>query len=175
MAVRRIRTFPDPVLREVAKPVEKIDEEVRQTLSDMAETMYASNGVGLAAPQIGDSRRLVVIDVGRAEPSTGLLKLINPVITDRFGTTKGEEGCLSLPDLLVEVERNEKVVVEALLPDGEPIRIEAEGLLSIALQHEIDHLNGVLLVDRLSSLRRSLYLRKRQKEDALQANERRIA
>ncbi len=175
MSVRRIRTFPDPVLRETAKPVEKIDDEVRQTLADMAETMYASNGIGLAAPQVGDPRRLIVVDVGRGGESGGLLKLINPVITERAGTVKGEEGCLSLPDLLVEVERNEKVVVEATLPDGRATRIDAEGLLSIALQHEIDHLNGVLLVDRLSSLRRSLYLRKRQKEEALQADERRTA
>lgn len=174
MAVRKIRTFPDPVLREVARPVEKVDEEVLQTLSDMAETMYASNGVGLAAPQIGDARRLIVVDVGRGGEPGGLLKLINPVIADRSGTVKSEEGCLSLPDLLVEVERSENVAVEALLPDGKTTRIEAEGLLSIALQHEIDHLNGVLLVDRLSSLRRTLYLRKRQKEDALHAGERRI-
>lgn len=175
MSVRKIRTFPDPVLREKAKPVDKIDEEVRQTLVDMAETMYASNGVGLAAPQIGDPRRMIVVDVGRGGDPGGLLKLINPVIIDGTGTVKSEEGCLSLPDLLVEIERTEKVVVEAILPDGKTTRIDAEGLLSIALQHEIDHLNGVLLVDRLSSLRRSLYLRKRQKEEAVQAGNRRTA
>jgi peptide deformylase len=132
----------------------------------MAEAMYASNGVGLAASQVGESLRLIVLDVNREENGSELLKLVNPTITERSGRIESEEGCLSLPDLVVEVDRDEKVVVEALLPDGTPTRIEAEGLLSIALQHEIDHLDGILLVDRLSSLRRNLYLKKRLKEES---------
>jgi peptide deformylase len=166
MALRRIRTYPDPVLKEKCKPVRKIDDGVRQTLQDMAEAMYASNGVGLAASQVGESLRLIVLDVNREENGSDLLKLVNPTITERSGRIESEEGCLSLPDLVVEMDRDEKVVVEALLPDGTPTRIEAEGLLSIALQHEIDHLDGILLVDRLSSLRRNLYLKKRLKEES---------
>ena len=166
MALLRIRTYPDPVLKEPCQSVRKIDDKILRILQDMAETMYASNGVGLAASQIGESLRLIVLDVNREEKGGELLKLVNPTITERSGRVKSEEGCLSLPDLVVEIDRDEKIVVEALLPEGNPTRIEAEGLLSIALQHEIDHLDGVLLADRLSSLRRNLYLKKRIKEES---------
>jgi peptide deformylase len=164
MAVLTIRTYPDPVLKERAAPVHTITDDVRELLDDMAETMYLNNGIGLAAPQVGRRLRLVVVDVHRGEKGGTLLKLVNPRIVEKQGSTTSEEGCLSLPDLLVEVERLEKVTVEALLPDGRQTSIEADGLLAICLQHEIDHLDGVLLVDRLSSLRRTLYYRKRVKE-----------
>jgi peptide deformylase len=127
--------------------------------------MYANNGVGLAAPQVGETLRLIVLDVHQGENGGQLLKLINPRITEKEGKRKSEEGCLSLPGLIVEVDRAEKVVVEALGPDGNEKRIEAEGLLSVALQHEIDHLDGVLLVDRLSVLRRNLYQKRRLREE----------
>jgi peptide deformylase len=164
MAILNIRTYPDPVLQKACNPVDVVDETIQGLLQDMAETMYAENGVGLAAPQVGINVRAVVVDVRRGEQEDGLLKLINPKIIEKEGKIKSEEGCLSLPDMVVEVERAEKVTVEALQPDGKSISIEAEGILAIALQHELDHLDGVLLVDRLSSLRRSLYHRKRTRE-----------
>lgn len=171
MSVLRIHTYPDSVLKEKSKPVETVTEDVRRLLDDMAETMYLNNGIGLAAPQVGENLRLVVVDVQRGEEADTLLKLINPRIVDGQGKTKSEEGCLSCPDLLVEVDRFESVKVEALLPDGTATTLDAEGLLAICLQHEIDHLDGVLLVDRLSSLRRSLYQKKRLKEDTKPADE----
>ena len=166
-----IRTYPDPVLRGECAPVKTITDEIRRLLDDMAETMYLDNGIGLAAPQVGERSRLIVVDVHRGEEANTLLKLVNPRVVDKQGETKSEEGCLSCPDLLVEVNRFETVTVEALLPDGRETTIEAEGLLAICLQHEIDHLDGVLLVDRLSSLRRTLYHKKRVKEDAKPADE----
>ncbi len=166
MALLDIHTYPDPVLKMVSKPVETIDERIRTLLQDMAETMYANSGVGLAASQVGVNLRMIVVDANRDEEGSQLLKLINPRITNKTGKFKSEEGCLSLPELIVEADRFETVEVEALQPDGTPTRIQAEGLLSIALQHEIDHLDGILLTDRLSSLRRSLYNKKRVREDS---------
>ena len=166
MSTLRIRTYPDPALKRACRPVETITDGVRRLLDELAETMYLNNGIGLAAPQVGESFRLIVVDVRRGEEENSLLKLVNPRIVEGQGRTKSEEGCLSCPDLLVEVDRFEKVRVEALLPDGKSTTIEADGLLGVCLQHEIDHLDGVLLVDRLSSLRRSLYQRKRIKEDS---------
>jgi peptide deformylase len=166
MTILKIRTFPDPVLKEKSRPVEGVEDNVLRILQDMAETMYANSGVGLAAPQVGENLRLIVVDVGRGEEGGELLKLINPRITGKEGKKKSEEGCLSLPGLIVDLERFETVTVEAMTPDGEEKRIEAEGLLSVALQHEIDHLDGVLLADRLSSLRRRLYQRKRLREES---------
>jgi peptide deformylase len=171
MASLRVRTYPDPVLKGKCEPVEHITDPVRQLLDDMAETMYLNNGIGLAAPQVGERSRLIVVDVQRGEAGNTLLKLINPRLVEKEGETKSEEGCLSCPDLLVEVNRFETVTVEALLPDGRETRIEADGLLAVCLQHEIDHLDGVLLVDRLSSLRRNLYQKKRIKEDSRPADE----
>jgi len=164
MALLDIRTYPDPVLRERCRPVEAVGDPVREILGNMAETMYVNRGVGLAAPQVGVSLRLIVVDT---QQDTGgmLYKLVNPRIVEKSGKKKSEEGCLSLPGLITEIDRYETVTVEALDPAGEPVRIEADGLLSVALQHEIDHLDGVLLVDRLSSLRRSLYHKKRVREE----------
>jgi peptide deformylase len=166
MSILNIHTYPDAVLKGTSAAVESIDEDIQSLLEDMAETMYANNGIGLAAPQVGKKLRLIVADVERGENRNSLLKLINPSIVKREGSTRSEEGCLSLPDLIVEVDRAEKVTVGALLPNGQETLIEAEGLLGVCLQHEIDHLEGILLVDRLSSLRRSLYSKKRMKEES---------
>jgi peptide deformylase len=166
MALRTIRTFPDPVLKKRSKEVKEINKHVLDLLDDMAETMYGANGVGLAASQVGENLRLMVVDADRENRGKHTYKLINPKIILRQGTIESEEGCLSLPDLTIKVERAEKVVVEAVLPDGSPIRIDADDFLSIALQHEIDHLDGILLVDRLSSLKRNLYRKKRLREEA---------
>ena len=166
MALLQIRKYPDPCLKETCSPVETIDERILKLLENMAETMYANLGIGLAAPQVGESFRIIVLDVRSDDQQSGLLKLINPEIVDKQEKIKWEEGCLSLPELIVEVDRYNKVWVQALCPDGQQTTLEAEGLLSVCLQHEIDHLDGVLLVDRLSSLRRSFYQKKRLKEDS---------
>lgn len=142
MAIRIIRKNEDPVLREVAKPVVKINENVIKLLEDMAETMYDADGVGLAAPQVGILKRIVVIDVGE-----GLLELINPEIIEKQGRKNGSEGCLSFPGLSGEVCRSEYVKVKAQNRQGEEYTIEGNGLLARALLHEIDHLNGVVFLD----------------------------
>ncbi len=165
MSLRTIRKFPDPILKRKAKEVNEIDVTVARLLDDMAETMYAANGVGLAGPQVGECLRVIVVDADVENRGKSPLKLVNPRIVRSEGRRESEEGCLSLPDLVVKVERAEKVVVEALLPDGSETRIDAEGFLSVVLQHEIDHLDGILLIDHLSPLKRNLYRQKRLKEE----------
>ncbi|HZK25808.1 MAG TPA: peptide deformylase [Oscillospiraceae bacterium] len=145
MALRQIRKNGDPALRQKAREVRKITPAITKLLNEMAETMYDAQGVGLAAPQVGISKRLVVIDV---QDDRGLLKLINPKIIDRSGKETAIEGCLSFPGIAGEVERAAQVTVEALDETGTKITIEAEGLLARACQHEFDHLEGVLFVDR---------------------------
>ncbi|MCR3921251.1 MAG: peptide deformylase [Firmicutes bacterium] len=147
MAIRLIRKSGDPVLREKTNQVKKITPQVIKLLDDMAETMYDAEGVGLAAPQVGIAKRLVVIDI---RDETGLLKLINPKIIARSGEETAVEGCLSFPGIAGEVERAENVTMEALDPSGKKIKITASGLLARACQHELDHLDGVLFVDRVS-------------------------
>jgi len=146
-----IRIYPDPVLRMVAEPVTDFDEKLARLVQDMAETMYTSPGVGLAAPQVGVSRRLFVIDI--ASPSReNLLVFVNPEIIERDGEITWEEGCLSFPDVHTDVERARRVVVRALDTEGEEFELEAEDLLAVAIQHELDHLDGRLLIDNMSLL-----------------------
>ena len=142
MATRIIRTFEDDILRKKCKPVGEINERIITLLDDMAETMYAANGVGLAAPQVGTLRRVVVIDVGN-----GLIELINPVILESSGVQQGNEGCLSVPGTQGLVTRAAHVRVEALDRDGEKFIMEGDGLLARAFCHEIDHLDGILYTD----------------------------
>lgn len=157
--ILRIRTYPDPVLRRRAVPVERVDERIRRLLDDMLETMYAAPGIGLAAPQVGESLRVIVADV--SEEKNAPLRMVNPEITWRSETTAvAEEGCLSLPEIYGEVERPEAVEVRYLDETGAERTLRAEGLLARCLQHEIDHLDGVLFVDRLSPVRRSVLLRR---------------
>lgn len=154
MAVRPILEYPDKRLRIVAEPVEVVDDEVRQLVDDMAETMYAAPGVGLAAPQVGVSRRVFVVDIaGRDEPAR-LLAFINPRFVLKEDEVVWEEGCLSFPGVHEEVKRAGHVVVHALDRDGNPFEVEAEGLMAVALQHENDHLDGVLLIDQVSYFKR---------------------
>lgn len=168
MAIREIRKFPDPVLRKRTDPVEKIDGTLDRLIDDMIETMYDAPGVGLAANQIGISLQLAVIDVttredrekGRQRP---LIVIINPEILSMEGSVVEEEGCLSLPEYAETVKRAATVKVRAQDRTGKVFEIEAEGLLAKALQHEIDHLNGLLFVDRLSPLKKSLFKRKFKK------------
>ena len=163
MALLRIRKFPDDALKRPAKPVENITGDLNSLIDSMAQTMYAAPGVGLAAPQVGESKRIVVLDTDHDEPGKHLLKLINPRVVEAEGKVIWEEGCLSVIDYSAEVERAAKVLVRAWTPDEEEIEIEAEDLLAVALQHEIDHLDGKLFIDRISRIKRELYRRKLQK------------
>ncbi|WP_019554153.1 peptide deformylase [Propionispira raffinosivorans] len=149
MALLEIKKAGDTVLKEICQPVAKIDNKIRRLLDDMAETMYEANGVGLAAPQVGTAIRVVVIDVGN-----GLLELINPVIVEREGTAIDTEGCLSIPDIFGEVERSSKVTVEFTNRRNKKQQITGEGLLARCFQHELDHLDGVLFIDRALSIQR---------------------
>jgi peptide deformylase len=158
--VREVLIYPDPRLKQKAKPVAKVDAEIRALVKDMAETMYAEEGVGLAATQLGIPKRILVIDTAPRQEGEKLRVFINPELVSAEGRTKYTEGCLSIPGEAEEIERFAKVSVRALDEHGKPFELEAEGLLAIALQHEMDHLDGVLFVDRLSSLKRGL-IRKR--------------
>lgn len=147
MAKLDIIVAGNPVLRLKAKEVERIDKKTVRLLNDMAETMYAADGVGLAAPQVGVSRRIVVIDVGE-----GLIELINPVITKREGSVVGGEGCLSVPNFEGEVERAEYIEYEFFDRKGKRMKLASDGILAIAVQHELDHLDGILFIDKATVL-----------------------
>ncbi len=162
MTLRTIVSYPDPVLAATAERVEVFDEELRQLADDMAETMYAAPGVGLAANQVGVLKRIIVVDV--TDDQTGLLKLVNPEIAWTSETLADhEEGCLSLKGLYEHVKRPDEVIVKAQSVTGEPIEIKAEGLLAVCLQHEIDHLNGIVFIDHLSRLKKDRACTKRKK------------
>ena len=148
MALLDIKKAGAPVLKQVCAPVQKVEAKLKALLNDMAETMYKSNGIGLAAPQIGKPIRVVVIDIGE-----GLIELINPMITSREGTVVDSEGCLSVPNIFGDVERAEKVTVEYTNRFGKRKKIKAEGLLARCVQHELDHLDGILFIDIAKSLR----------------------
>jgi peptide deformylase len=165
MAKLTILEYPDARLRTRAQPVTKFDAALARLIEDMFETMYAAPGIGLAAPQVGVSQRIIVLDVRGAEgePGKGLLQLVNPEIVEREGEIVWEEGCLSVPDLTTPVKRSRRVLVRAWTPEEREVEIEAEELLAVALQHEIDHLEGTLLVDRLSRLKRDLYRARQRK------------
>jgi len=162
MAVREIKILGDPVLREPADEVGEVDEEVQTLLKDMLETMYRAGGIGLAAPQVGVSRRVIVVDLGEgSEEGVGPVALVNPrVVQSSKKTDRAPEGCLSIPGMEEIVERPADVTVEGLDPEGDPVVMEVSGLLSRAIQHEIDHLDGVLFIDRISPLKRRLLMKK---------------
>ena len=175
--ILEIIRYPDPFLKTHASRVEAVDESVRTLIDNMVETMYYARGIGLASVQVGDTRRVVVLDVPDEDEKDrtkgkNLIALVNPEIVLVEGETTYEEGCLSLPGITADVERAAKVKVQALDRDGNPFEIEAEGLLAIALQHEIDHLNGIIFIDRLSRLKRELVKRKYKK--SLETEERAI-
>ena len=169
--VREIIVWPDPVLKQASKPVDRVDDSVRRLLDDMTETMYAADGVGLAAPQIAELRRCIVIDTSPRQEGQRLVHLVNPEIVRLEGETTYTEGCLSIPGEAEEVERAAKVWVRALDYHGKPFELEADGLLAIALQHEHDHLQGTLFVDHLSSLKREVIRRRMKKLKAERASE----
>ncbi|MGD8374589.1 MAG: peptide deformylase [Acidobacteriota bacterium] len=163
MAVLEIVTYPNEVLSTSGERVERIDDEVRELVGDMIETMYAAPGVGLAAQQVGVARQIAVVDVSVGEDPDQLLVLINPEITAASGSQVDEEGCLSFPGISEMVERPLNVTLRAMNLDGETYEVEAEGFLARAFCHEMDHLNGVLFIDRMSSLKRQLVRRRIKK------------
>ncbi|HJQ84532.1 MAG TPA: peptide deformylase [Candidatus Binatia bacterium] len=167
MALRQILAYPHAALREPAEPVRNIGGDVAALVEDLAETMYAAPGVGLAATQVGVGQRVIVLDVHDPEEAPGkrLLKLVNPEITEREGEIVWEEGCLSVPELTAPVRRARRVLVRAWTPEEREVQVEAEELLAVALQHEIDHLDGRLFLDRLSRLKRDLYRARQRKLD----------
>jgi peptide deformylase len=164
MAVLEILKYPHPVLKKKCKCVEQVDEEVKRLIHDMKETMYHANGVGLAACQVGIPQQVIVMDVSPIDPDQGFFALVNPEIICEEGEVDYEEGCLSVPECTEKIKRKEKVRVKGISPEGEEMEIAGEGILSIALQHEIDHLNGVLILDRISRLKREIYRKKLKKE-----------
>ncbi len=166
MAIRKIRTVGDPVLTQVARKVEKIDQEIRDLAQDMIETMHEAPGVGLAAPQVNASCRLITVDLSIGKNKDDLIVLINPEIVDKAGSIVAEEGCLSVPGISEKVSRPARVKVKGLNLEGEEKAYEAEDLLARAFCHEIDHLQGKLFIDRLSPLKKQLVKRKLRKAPA---------
>lgn len=168
MAILDILHFPDARLRNLAKPVATVDDSVRQLIDDMFETMYAAPGIGLAAIQVNEARRVIVVDIteDRSQP----LALVNPQILTKQGAEEMDEGCLSVPGIYETVQRAEQIRVRALDRDGNPFELDCDGLLAVCIQHEIDHLDGKLFVDYLSSLKRQR-IRKKLEKDARQGGD----
>ena len=173
MTILRILEYPDPRLRTKATPVEVVDDEIRTLIDDMFETMYLAPGIGLAATQVDVHKRLLVADVSedQEEPRA----FINPVILEKDGVEVMEEGCLSVPGIYERVERAEYVKVRSLDRDGKEVELEAEGLLAVCIQHEIDHLDGKLFVDYLSELKRQRIRKRLEKNRKLQATDPAVA
>jgi peptide deformylase len=176
LAVRKITQYPDPILREKVKPVEQIDDKIQRLIDDMFDTLYAAPGLGLAAPQVGISLRLFVYDMATQEGAKKPPRLanpeehgtlINPEILLMEGTQSDEEGCLSVVNYRENVKRANRVRIKGLNREGQEVQVEGEGLLARLFQHEVDHLNGVLYIDRLSSLKKNIFLRKLKKHTKL--------
>lgn len=166
MALREIVQFPDPRLKRVSKKIDEVTDEIRELAREMIEVMYDEPGIGLAAPQVGVSIRMFVIDTEWSDEGAGQnpTVVLNPEISDREGRITWEEGCLSVPDYTATVERDATITLRGVDLDGNPIEERAEELRAVCIQHEVDHLDGVLFVDRISRLKRSLYVKKRKKQ-----------
>jgi len=164
MAVREVLKYPHPLLKKRSEKVERVDEETKKWIEDMTETMYQANGIGLAACQIGIPRRIIILDVSPIDPEQNFFVMINPEVISEEGEIDHEEGCLSVPDCFEKVKRKETICVRGLSPDGKPMEVAGKGILAFALQHEIDHLDGILILDRMSRLKREIYRNKLRKE-----------
>ena len=166
MALLEVLQFPDPRLKRVSRPIEEVTDELRELAENMCEVMYDEPGIGLAAPQVGEDVRLIVVDTewSDEDKERNPIVIVNPGIREPEGKIVWEEGCLSVPDFVADVTRAERVLVSGTDLDGKPIEIRAEGLQAVCFQHEIDHLNGVLFIDRISRLKRGLYVKRRKKQ-----------
>jgi peptide deformylase len=173
MPLRPVLQFPDKRLTRKAQPVEKITDEVRQLAQDMCEVMYEEPGIGLAATQVGEVVRLIVVDTEWKDEDgvKNPLILVNPELSEHEGEVLWKEGCLSVPDFEAEVKRAERVLLRALDLDGKEVEIRAEGLQAVCFQHEVDHLDGILFIDRISRLKRSRYVQRRKKQLKREAEE----
>jgi peptide deformylase len=166
MALREVLQFPDPRLKRVSEPIDEVTDELRELACDMCEVMYDEPGIGLAAPQVGENVRLIVVDTewsgegGERNP----IVVVNPVVDDAEGKVSWEEGCLSVPDFVADVARFERVTLRGTDLDCNELRIEADGLKAVCFQHEVDHLDGILFIDRISRLKRSMYVKRRKKQ-----------
>lgn len=158
-----ILIYPNPILERVSEEIDEITPELRQLGQDMLEAMNAQSGLGLAAPQVGINKRFIVVDVDKVDPGHGCHMLVNPKIVHTDGVMCSDEGCLSFPELTITQSRAKRVTVEGLDLDGQPVSVEAEGLLAVCFQHEIDHLDGKLIMDKASYLKRTMYERKLRK------------
>ncbi len=163
MAIRSILHYPDPRLRQKAAPVTQVTPEIRKLVEDMAETMYAAPGVGLAATQIGEPHRVFLVDIAGEDEPSKLHVFINPEIVKTQGEQCAPEGCLSFPGISEEIKRASRVTVRALDAEGRAFELDAEGLLAVAIQHESDHLDGVLMIDHMGMLKKRIVQRKMQK------------
>lgn len=163
MSIRKIFQYPEPVLRAQTKKVTEFDEELHTLVEDMAETMYDAPGIGLAAPQIGESLKLIVVDTSIDPENRQYMALINPEIIEHEGNQLDEEGCLSVPELTSKVKRFKKITVKYQDLEGQETSLTTEDRFAVVLQHEIDHINGILFIDHLSSLKRNLYKKKVKK------------
>lgn len=164
MSLLPILTFPNPVLRQKAEKVTEFNDDLNTLITDMVETMYDAPGVGLAAPQIGKSIRLIVVDISQEEDEHNSMVLVNPEIIKEEGKQVDEEGCLSVLDLTASVKRSRQITVSYQDTEGNPHNLSTEDRFAIVLQHEIDHLDGILFIDHLSTLKRALYKKKIQKQ-----------
>jgi len=164
VAILEILKYPHPILKKRCEKVERLDGEVKRLIKNMTETMYHANGVGLAACQVGVPKRVIVVDVSPIDPEQDYFALINPEVIAEEGEIEYEEGCLSVPGCSEKIKRFQKVRVKGVSEEGREVEISGEGILAIALQHEIDHLNGVLILDRMSRLKRDLYRTRLKKE-----------
>jgi peptide deformylase len=166
MALREIVQFPDPRLKQVSKPITEVDDALRELARDMIDDMYDEPGIGLAAPQVGAGVRMFVIDTEWSDEEVGKnpTVVLNPEISDSEGTITWEEGCLSVPDYTANVDRAARITLRGTDLDGNPIEEAAEGLRAVCIQHEVDHLDGILFIDRISRLKRSIYVKKRKKQ-----------
>jgi peptide deformylase len=163
MAVLEIKKYPDKILKHKTSSIENITAHTQRLIEDMVETMQAAHGIGLAANQVGIPQRLCLIDLSIKGDKSPLIVLVNPVIIEKEGLIEAEEGCLSIPGYLTSIKRSEKVLVKAFNREGKPFKIEAEGILARALQHEIDHLDGLLYIDRMSPIKREFFKRRYKK------------
>jgi peptide deformylase len=166
MALREVLQFPDPRLKRVSEPIGEITDALRALAQDMCEVMYDEPGIGLAAPQVGEAVRLIVVDTEWADEGgeKSPLVVVNPTLADPEGKVVWTEGCLSVPDFNADVERAERITLRGLDLEGRELEERAEGLRAVCFQHEVDHLDGILFIDRISRLKRSLYVKKRKKQ-----------
>lgn len=163
MSVRDVVTYPQATLRQKSETIKEVSKEIKDLIREMKETMYASSGIGLAAPQVGVNQKVIVVDVTPYQPDQKPFALINPEIISGEGEVDSTEGCLSVPGFLETIKRKEKVTVRGIDEEGKEVEIEATGMLAICLQHEIDHLNGLTIVERLSPLKRGIIRKKLKK------------